>query len=40
MTFTPNEIEFDSAWIRIRPRRILARGIDTGSFELSARDVA
>ncbi|MBC6456663.1 PPOX class F420-dependent oxidoreductase [Actinomadura sp. HBU206391] len=31
---------FDSAWIRIRPRRILARGIDTDSFELSARDVA
>jgi pyridoxamine 5'-phosphate oxidase family protein len=31
---------FDSAWIRIHPRRILARGIDTGPFELSARDVA
>ncbi|MFG2086172.1 MULTISPECIES: PPOX class F420-dependent oxidoreductase [unclassified Spirillospora] len=30
---------FDSAWIRIRPRRVLTRGIDTGSFELSARDV-
>jgi len=31
---------FDPAWIRIRPRRILAMGIDGGSFELSARDVA
>jgi pyridoxamine 5'-phosphate oxidase family protein len=31
---------FDPAWIRIRPRRILARGIDTDAFELSARDVA
>jgi pyridoxamine 5'-phosphate oxidase family protein len=31
---------FDPAWIRIRPRRILARGIDTDPFELSARDVA
>jgi len=31
---------FDRAWIRIRPRRILAWGIDGGSFELSARDVA
>ena len=30
---------FDPAWIRIRPRRILAMGIDGGSFELSARDV-
>ncbi len=31
---------FNPAWIRIRPRRILAWGIDSGSFELSARDVA
>ncbi|MDQ3783411.1 MAG: PPOX class F420-dependent oxidoreductase [Actinomycetota bacterium] len=31
---------FDPAWIRIRPRRILAMGIDDGPFELSARDVA
>jgi pyridoxamine 5'-phosphate oxidase family protein len=31
---------FDPAWIRIRPRRIVAMGIDGGSFELSARDVA
>jgi pyridoxamine 5'-phosphate oxidase family protein len=31
---------FDAAWIAIRPRRILAWGIDTGSFELSARGVA
>lgn len=31
---------WDPAWIRIRPRRILAWGIDTGSFELTARDVA
>ncbi|GAA2404803.1 PPOX class F420-dependent oxidoreductase [Actinomadura vinacea] len=30
---------FDPAWIRIHPRRILTRGIDTGPFELSARDV-
>lgn len=31
---------FEPAWIRIRPRRILAWGIDTGSYELTARDVA
>lgn len=31
---------FHPAWIRIRPQRILAWGIDTGSFELTARDVA
>jgi pyridoxamine 5'-phosphate oxidase family protein len=31
---------FDPAWIRIHPRRILAWGLDTGSFELSARDVS
>lgn len=31
---------FDSAWIRIRPRRVLSWGIDNGSYELSARDVA
>jgi pyridoxamine 5'-phosphate oxidase family protein len=30
---------FDAAWIAIRPRRVLAWGIDTGSFELTARDV-
>jgi pyridoxamine 5'-phosphate oxidase family protein len=30
---------FESAWIRIRPRRILAWGIDNGSFEMAARDV-
>ena len=31
---------FEPAWIRIRPRRILAWGIDTGSFQPTARDVA
>lgn len=31
---------WDPAWIRIRPRRILAWGIDTDPFELNARDVA
>jgi pyridoxamine 5'-phosphate oxidase family protein len=31
---------FERAWIRIRPRRILAWGIDTDSFALSVRDVA
>lgn len=31
---------FESAFIRIRPRRILSWGIDQGSFELAARDVA
>ena len=31
---------FDHAWIRIRPRRILARGIDSDPFELVARDVS
>ena len=31
---------FNPAWIRIHPRRILAWGLDTGSFELSARDVS
>jgi pyridoxamine 5'-phosphate oxidase family protein len=31
---------FNAAWIRIRPRRILAWGIDADSFTLSARDVA
>jgi pyridoxamine 5'-phosphate oxidase family protein len=34
------DFPFDAAWISIRPRRILAWGIDTGSFELSARDAA
>jgi pyridoxamine 5'-phosphate oxidase family protein len=33
------DFPFDVAWIRIRPRRILAWGIDSGSFELSARDL-
>jgi pyridoxamine 5'-phosphate oxidase family protein len=31
--------EFEPAWIRIRPRRILSWGIDNGSFEMSGRDV-
>lgn len=31
---------FDSAFIRIHPRRILSRGIDSDAFELTARDVA
>ncbi|MBB5788623.1 PPOX class F420-dependent oxidoreductase [Jiangella mangrovi] len=31
---------FDTAWIRIRARRVLAWGIDTGSFDLRARTVA
>ena len=31
---------FDPAWIRIRPRRIVAMGIEGGAFELAARDVA
>ena len=31
---------FDSAWISLHPSRILSRGIDTGSFDLTARDVA
>jgi hypothetical protein len=31
--------EFDEAYIRIHPRRILAWGIDTGSYDLAARDV-
>ncbi len=35
-----NVMPFVPAWIRIRPRRIVAMGIDGGSFELSARDVA
>lgn len=30
---------FEPAWIRIRPRRVLAWGIDRGSYELTARDV-
>lgn len=30
---------FNAAWIRIRPRRVLAWGIDSGSYELTARDV-
>jgi pyridoxamine 5'-phosphate oxidase family protein len=31
---------FNPAWILIRPRRILAWGLDGGSYALSARDVA
>jgi pyridoxamine 5'-phosphate oxidase family protein len=31
---------FNRAWMRVRPRRILAWGIDSGSYGLSARDVA
>lgn len=31
---------FDRAWIRIRPRRILAWGIESDASKLSARDVA
>jgi pyridoxamine 5'-phosphate oxidase family protein len=31
---------FEPAWIRVRPRRVLAWGIDGGSYELTARDVA
>jgi pyridoxamine 5'-phosphate oxidase family protein len=31
---------FDPAWIRIRPRRILAWGIESDSYRLNARDVA
>jgi pyridoxamine 5'-phosphate oxidase family protein len=31
---------FNRAWVRIRPRRILAWGIDSGSYAPSARDVA
>lgn len=30
---------FDAAWIRIRPRRILSRGIDSDAFDLVARDI-
>jgi pyridoxamine 5'-phosphate oxidase family protein len=30
---------FNRAWIRVRPRRVLAWGIDGGSYEHSARDV-
>jgi pyridoxamine 5'-phosphate oxidase family protein len=31
---------FGHAWIRVRPRRIVALGINGGQFEASARDVA
>lgn len=31
---------FSRAWIRIRPRRIVALGVNGGQFETSARDVA
>ncbi|HEY7484948.1 MAG TPA: PPOX class F420-dependent oxidoreductase [Streptosporangiaceae bacterium] len=30
---------FSPEWIRVRPRRILAWGIDTGSYNMTARDV-
>jgi pyridoxamine 5'-phosphate oxidase family protein len=30
---------FNRAWIRIRPRRILAWGIDSDSYSLAARNV-
>jgi len=30
---------FHAAWIRIRPRRVLAWGINGGPYELTARDV-
>lgn len=33
------DFAWDSAWIRIRPCRILTWGIDTGSYQLVARDV-
>lgn len=32
--------QFDSAWIRISPRRVVAWGIDGGPFETAARDLA
>ena len=31
---------FNAAWIRVHPRRILAWGIDSDSYALTARDVA
>lgn len=31
---------FSRAWVRIRPRRIVAVGVNGGQFEVSARDVA
>jgi pyridoxamine 5'-phosphate oxidase family protein len=31
---------FDAAWIRIRPRRVVAWGLDTEAFAPSTRDVA
>jgi pyridoxamine 5'-phosphate oxidase family protein len=34
------DFPFVAAWIRIHPRRILSWGIDSGSFEQRARDVA
>ena len=30
---------FSEAWIRVRPRRIVAIGVNDGPFETSARDV-
>ena len=32
--------QFSQAWIRVRPRRIVALGVNGGQFEVSARDVA
>jgi pyridoxamine 5'-phosphate oxidase family protein len=34
------EIPFDPAWILIRPRRIVAMGVNSGPEDLTARDVA
>ncbi len=31
---------FHEAWLEIRPRRVLAWGIDTDSYTMTARDVA
>jgi pyridoxamine 5'-phosphate oxidase family protein len=31
---------FNPAWIRIRPKRIVSWGLDTGSYQATARDVA
>jgi pyridoxamine 5'-phosphate oxidase family protein len=31
---------FNPAWIRIRPRRVVAWGIDSGAYQATARDVA
>jgi pyridoxamine 5'-phosphate oxidase family protein len=34
------EFPFESAWIPLRPRRVLSWGIDCSPFEMRARDVA